>query len=74
MTETLGDTCRCGHDRSLHDAHGCAAFLGSFPDTAHLQFHCPCRLPSGAAVTTPVAAAQSTSETAPDPIPLRVVR
>jgi hypothetical protein len=40
--------CACGHELRLHDAHGCAAFLGAYPDTAWLKRYCPCRAPRGA--------------------------
>lgn len=35
--------CLCGHARTLHDEHGCAAFLGAFAGTAHLKRYCACK-------------------------------
>ena len=37
--------CECGHSKALHDAYGCAAFLGGFPDTKDSKTYCPCRRP-----------------------------
>ncbi len=37
--------CECGHSKVLHDAYGCAAFLGGFPDTKDSKTYCPCRRP-----------------------------
>jgi hypothetical protein len=34
--------CACGHGASLHDRHGCAAFLGAFPETMHERRYCTC--------------------------------
>jgi hypothetical protein len=39
--------CMCGHGRGLHDRHGCAAFLGAFPETAGQNTYCACRRPRG---------------------------
>jgi hypothetical protein len=42
----LADTssiCDCGHERSLHDRYGCAAFLGAYPKTAQQKRYCLCR-------------------------------
>jgi hypothetical protein len=39
----------------LHDAFGCAAFLGAFPETAREQRHCACRRPHGTAGVHPDA-------------------
>jgi hypothetical protein len=35
--------CRCGHPLDLHDAHGCAAFLGAFSATKDEKRYCACR-------------------------------
>ncbi|MBV8368621.1 MAG: hypothetical protein JO036_06750 [Candidatus Eremiobacteraeota bacterium] len=43
MTEPTEISCSCGHSFRLHDAHGCAAFLGAFPRTAHLKSYCACK-------------------------------
>jgi hypothetical protein len=36
-------TCGCGHEALLHDAFGCAAFLGAYAATAGEQRYCACR-------------------------------
>ena len=41
----LEATCQCGHAGALHDEHGCAAFLGAFPETSRIQAHCRCQRP-----------------------------
>jgi hypothetical protein len=38
--------CRCGHGAGLHDRYGCAAYLGSFPETASELAYCPCQVAS----------------------------
>lgn len=43
MHEIRSTVCDCGHDVGLHDGHGCAAYLGAFPATAHRQEYCRCR-------------------------------
>jgi len=35
--------CACGHERTLHDPQGCAAFLGSFAATANIKRYCACK-------------------------------
>jgi hypothetical protein len=42
MTANDG-VCGCGHELRLHDAFGCAAFLGAFPATRGDQHYCGCR-------------------------------
>ncbi len=42
MNQDMDRFCMCGHERTLHDRHGCAAFLGAFASTAHLKRYCPC--------------------------------
>jgi hypothetical protein len=34
--------CACGHDGRLHDAFGCLAFLGGFPETRDQKRYCSC--------------------------------
>jgi len=34
--------CLCGHEVSVHDRHGCAAFLGAYPKTALRKHYCRC--------------------------------
>ncbi|HTW84358.1 MAG TPA: hypothetical protein VMD91_09850 [Candidatus Sulfotelmatobacter sp.] len=34
--------CACGHEADLHDAFGCAAYLGAFPETAESTRRCGC--------------------------------
>ena len=36
-------SCACGHERTFHDPHGCAAFLGGFAATAHIKRYCGCK-------------------------------
>ena len=43
--------CNCGHESALHDTHGCAAFLGAFPNTAHVKRYCACRRAADAVLT-----------------------
>ncbi|HEY0613151.1 MAG TPA: hypothetical protein VGC96_00865 [Candidatus Elarobacter sp.] len=43
MIERAEGSCVCGHDRTLHDQHGCAAFLGAFAETARFKRYCPCK-------------------------------
>jgi hypothetical protein len=43
--------CDCGHGPGLHDRHGCAAYLGAFPETASLKRYCRCRRPAGEALS-----------------------
>jgi hypothetical protein len=38
--------CACGHGANLHDRHGCAAFLGAFPETVDERRYCGCAVPS----------------------------
>ena len=33
----------CGHERTLHDTSGCAAFLGGFAATQQIKRYCPCK-------------------------------
>jgi hypothetical protein len=47
MVEPREPSCGCGHDRTLHDNYGCAAFLGAFEDTAAFKRYCPCKQPGG---------------------------
>jgi hypothetical protein len=51
MRERRAETCDCGHGPGLHDRHGCAAYLGAFPETAEQHRYCRCRRPSGERVT-----------------------
>lgn len=41
----LQSPCQCGHAATLHDAHGCAAFLAAFTETAGIRAHCRCQRP-----------------------------
>jgi len=36
-------SCECGHEYALHDAHGCAAFLGAFAATRDRRVYCTCK-------------------------------
>lgn len=49
-------SCACGHDWALHDAWGCAAYLGAFEATRDQQQYCACRR---AAAEAPVTAEAS---------------
>jgi hypothetical protein len=42
-------TCTCGHDDVLHDAYGCAAWLGAFADETPVEplGYCECRTQRG---------------------------
>jgi hypothetical protein len=51
MRERRTELCDCGHGPGLHDRHGCAAYLGGFPETASFQRYCTCRRPSGEALS-----------------------
>ncbi len=45
----VGETtaCACGHDVTLHDTFGCAAFLGAFAETAATKSYCACKRAHG---------------------------
>jgi hypothetical protein len=49
MTDVMA-SCECGHEFALHDAHGCAAFLGAFALTHERRVYCGCKV---AAATAP---------------------
>jgi hypothetical protein len=48
------EPCACGHEDALHDAYGCAAYLGAFVETAGSSRYCGCRRPFGREGASPV--------------------
>jgi hypothetical protein len=54
MIERHARVCDCSHPATLHDGHGCAAFLGAFAETAHLRRYCPCKRVLRAGVLEPL--------------------
>lgn len=51
VNEYMQSLCACGHERTLHDPNGCAAFLGGFAATAHIKQYCACKRSGGALLT-----------------------
>lgn len=51
--------CVCSHEWSVHDAHGCCAFLDAYPQTKGQLRYCSCKTPaaSGRAAAARAAAA-----------------
>jgi hypothetical protein len=37
--------CVCDHEWAVHDAYGCCAFLGAYPETKEQRHYCPCKVP-----------------------------
>ncbi|MEA2721048.1 MAG: hypothetical protein QOJ39_2912 [Candidatus Eremiobacteraeota bacterium] len=44
---SAGVFCDCGHEWSVHDAYGCCAFLGAYPETKGELRYCACKVPVG---------------------------
>jgi len=42
MIEETDGLCACGHEQAVHDAHGCAAFLGGYAATRTVMRYCDC--------------------------------
>jgi hypothetical protein len=39
---SAADACACGHPFGMHDAVGCSAYIGGYPESTHIRRYCSC--------------------------------